>query len=318
MNFVFLVDQYERWNVDKDTSFILMMGAHRREHNIYLLHEGGISSKNGKLTFSVIQVHPQKNNVTPFINQRNKVLTDQDIDIIFIRTDPPFDNHYLMQTWLLDLLPKHIPIINKPNGIRQCNEKVWATQFTDLIPPTLVSTQKSEILKFIQEYKLVVAKPTDGFGGKNILRLSSSNYKEENLSELTKNWTQEIIVQEYIKEAENGDKRILLLNGEPIGAVLRLHGPDDFRNNFMTGGTPHATGMTQQDLHICSILKPHLIEKGLYLVGIDVIGSYLTEVNVTSPTGMQEINNLNHTQLEEKVITFAEKLIDQFKTPSKI
>lgn len=318
MNFVFLVDRYEKWNVEKDTSFIFMVGAQRRGHKVFMVHEGGTTRKNGKILMSVTQVEPQINPDAPFINQRNQILTEEQIDIVFIRTDPPFDEAYLMQTWLLDLLPKHIPVINEPDGIRQCNEKIWATQFTKLMPPTLISSQRLEILKFIDEYKYVVAKPSNGFGGKDIIRLSNTNYVEESLSKMTHKWTKEIIVQEYIKESERGDKRILLLNGDPIGAVLRLHGAHDFRNNFMAGGSAHPTEITLRDLDICSQLKPHLQEKGLYFVGIDIIGQYLTEINVTSPTCVQEINKLNHVHLEDQVISFAEKLIDQQKAASKI
>ncbi|MGE0266925.1 MAG: glutathione synthase [Candidatus Omnitrophota bacterium] len=318
MNFVFLVDQYDHWNVEKDTSFIFMIEAHRRGHKVFLLHEGGTTRKNSKIMMCVTRVEPQVNPEKPFINSHSQILSEEQIDIVFIRTDPPFDEAYLMQTWLLDLLPKHIPIINEPDGIRQCNEKIWATQFAGLLPPTLVSSQQTEILQFIDEYKSVVAKPTNGFGGKDIIRLSNTTYIEENLSKMTQKWTREIIVQEYIKEAEQGDKRILLLNGDPIGAVLRVHGATDFRNNFMAGGSAHPAEITLHDLDICSTLKPHLQEKGLYFVGIDIIGQYLTEINVTSPTCVQEINKLNHGRLEEQVIDFAEKLIDQFKAASTI
>lgn len=318
MNFVFLVDTYERWDINKDTSFCFMLGAVRRGHNVYILNEGGITRKNGRILMCVNQVQPQMNPAEPFGPVQRQILSEDRIDAVFIRTDPPFDETYLMQTWLLDLLPKHIPVINEPAGLRDCNEKIWATQFPELMPPTLVSVQQNEILDFIHENELVVAKPVNGFGGKDIVRLSSTNYVEENLTKLTRKWTQEIIVQKYIPEAEHGDKRILLLNGEPLGAVLRVHGPDDFRNNFMAGGSAHPTEITLHELDICQTLKPHLQEKGLYFVGIDVIGPYLTEVNVTSPTCLQEINKLNGVHLEDQVLDFAEKLIDQFRSPSTI
>ncbi len=318
MNFVFLVDKYDTWNVHKDTSFIFMIGAQRRGHTVHLLHEGGTTRKNGQVLMSATRVTAQMNPDKPFTDEQSVILTENDIDIVFIRTDPPFDEAYLMQTWLLDLLPKHIPVINEPAGIRQCNEKIWATQFTDLLPPTLVSSQREEIVKFIDEYKMVVAKPANGFGGQGIIKLSNTNYVIESLSKLTNKWRTEIIVQQYIKEAEIGDKRILLLNGEPIGAVLRVHGQDDFRNNFMAGGSAQPTEITERDLDVCARLKPYLQEMGLYFVGIDMLGDYLTEINVTSPTCVQEINSLQNVQLEDQVIDFAEKLIDRQRVPGKI
>lgn len=318
MNFVFLVDKYEKWDINKDTSFCFMLGAARRGHTVHILNEGGVTRKNGRILMCVNRVTPQPDPKYPFGEVTGMILTEEQIDAVFIRTDPPFDETYLMQTWMLDLLPKHIPVINEPSGLRDCNEKIWATLFPELMPPTLVSQQQSEIIRFIDENELVVAKPVNGFGGQDIIRLSNTNYVEENLVKLTRRWTREIIVQKYIPEAEHGDKRILLLNGEPIGAVLRVHGPHDFRNNFMSGGTAHPAEITLHDLDICQTLKPHLQEKGLYFVGIDVIGPYLTEVNVTSPTCVQEINALNNVRLEDQVIDFTEKLIDQFRSPSTI
>lgn len=318
MNFVFLVDKYERWNINKDTSFCFMLGASRRGHTVYVLNEGGMTRKNGRILMCVNRVNPQMNPASPFGDIQKVILTEDQIDAVFIRTDPPFDETYLMQTWMLDLLPKHVPVLNEPSGLRDCNEKIWATQFSELIPPTLVSQQQSEILQFIDENKLVVAKPVNGFGGQGIVRLSNTNYVEESLIKLTRRWSQEIIVQKYIPEAEVGDKRILLLNGEPLGAVLRVHSATDFRNNFMSGGTAQPTEITLHELDMCEKLKPHLQEKGLYFVGIDVIGPYLTEINVTSPTCVQEINKLNNVQLEDQVMEFTEKLIDQLRTPSTI
>lgn len=318
MNFVFLVDRYEKWNIHKDTSFIFMIGAQRRGHTVHLLYEGGTTRKNGKILMCTTQVVAQLNEDQPFAQEQKAILTEDKIAAVFIRTDPPFDESYLMQTWLLDLLPKHIPVINEPAGIRQCNEKIWATQFTDFMPPTLVTSQREEIIKFLDEYKLAVAKPANGFGGKDIIKLYNTNYVEESLSKLTNKWTREIIVQEYVPEAEQGDKRILLLNGEPLGAVLRVHGSNDFRNNFMAGGSAHPAEITEHELDICEQLKPYLQELGLYFVGIDMLGQFLTEINVTSPTCVQEINELNGVKLEDQVIAFAEKLIDRQKHLSRI
>jgi len=209
----------------------------------------------------------------------------------------------------LDLLPPRIKIINTPSGIRTVNEKLWATQFASIIPPTLVGRNKQDMLNFIKKENEVVAKPTDGYGGQSIFYLKQGAVNiNVTLETLTKNGARDIILQKFIPESRQGDKRILLLNGEPLGAVLRVHGQDDYRNNFFSGGKPEKTEITAREHEIISILKPELQKLGLYFVGIDIMGDYLIEVNVTSPTCLQEINNLSNLQLEDKVINFAEEL----------
>ena len=165
-------------------------------------------------------------------------------------------------------------------------------------------------MRFIQTKKDVIVKPINGFGGQSVFHLQPNGPNRNVILEtLTNRWQREIIVQAYVPEAKNGDKRILLLNGEPLGAVLRLHGQDDHRNNFFAGGKPQPCEITSRDREIIHTLKPHLQALKLYFVGIDVIGDYLIEVNVTSPTCLQEINTLYNKSLEFQVIEFAERLI---------
>lgn len=312
MKFVFLMDPLETVVMEKDTSFILMLGAHNKGHEIYFMPEGGITLKNGAVIFHTTKVIPQAISHQPFVIDRPVILTDDQVDVVFIRTDPPFDAEYLMATWLLDRLAARVKVFNHPGGIRTVNEKVWATQFTSIIPPTVVSCNKHDLLTFIQEEPDTIAKPTDGFGGQAVFHIHSGQGNTNVILEtLTQIWTKEIIVQRYVPDSKDGDKRILLLNGEPLGAVLRMHGDDDHRNNFFAGGKPLAAEITARDHEIVNILKPKLQELGLYFVGIDVIGKYLIEVNVTSPTGLQEMNRLYNVALEKKVIEFVEKLTKQ-------
>ena len=317
MNFFFLVDRYEQWHIDKDTSFAMMFGAQEAGHNVYRFYTGDTSIEDGRVIIQAERVSLQKDPNKPFIVEETSFLNEKDIDIVFIRTDPPFDETYLMQTWLLDRLPKSIPVINKPSGIRSCNEKIWATQFPELLPPTLVSSKKEVLEVFINKYQECIIKPTDGFGGRGIQKVHKDT-AESVLSEMTFQFNKEVIVQKYIPEAEIGDKRILLLDGEPLGAVLRVHGAEDFRNNFMAGGKPEKTEITENDRKIIAKLKPFLQEQGLYFVGIDILGEYLTEVNVTSPTCLQEINELEGLTLEADVIRFAENLIEKLTKQSRI
>ena len=310
MNFLFLMDPLSTVIPDKDTSLILMLGAHRRGHSVYFVGDGGITLHNGALHFQTQQIIPQENSNNPFPQRTPKKLSDKDIDGVFIRSDPPFDAQYLLNTWLLDRLPKHIPVVNRPSGLRTVNEKIWAAQFTALVPRTVVGCNREDLLDFLTQEKEIIVKPTDGFGGVSVFHI---NFQDTNakviLETLTHQWTKDIIVQQYIPASKDGDKRILLLNGEPLGAILRLHAQGDHRNNMFAGGKPLACEITARDKEIIETLAPELQKLGLYFVGIDIIGEYLIEVNVTSPTGIQEMNRIYKKQLEEKVIEFAEELV---------
>jgi len=319
MNFVFLMDPLETVVMQKDTTFILMVGAHRKGHKVYFLPKGGIVRRNDQFIFHTIEVEPQKDAKIPFMLKGPVLLNDSEVDCVFIRPDPPFDEEYLYHTWILEQLPKRIAVINNPAGIRSANEKLWAMQFTNLIPPTFVGRIREGLLSFINEQKSVIAKPMNGFGGRGVFRIDDGDTNTNVILEsLTDHGKVDIIVQKYIKDSTKGDKRILLLNGDPIGAVLRVHAEHDHRNNFLSGGKPVATEITKRDQDVINILKPKLQALGLYFVGIDMLGDYLIEVNVTSPTCLQEVNALYNLQQEDQVINFAEKLIDQSKSNTKI
>jgi len=310
MKFLFLMDPLETVKFEKDTTFILMLGAHARGHEIYYVPKEGISLIEGKVYFNVIEVVPQAIPHLPFKEGLSVRLSQDDVDALFIRPDPPFDERYLMNTWLLDHLPEHIAVINSPSGIRTVNEKVWVSRFKSITPPTVISANKGDLLEFINKYKNVIAKPANGFGGMSVFHIKKESTNTNVILEtLTERYNKAIVLQKYIPESKNGDKRILLLNGNILGAVLRMHESGEHRNNFYAGGKPMPTEITARDKKIVSILKPHLQKLGLYFVGIDILGDHLIEVNVTSPTCLQEMNRLYNVKLEEKVIAFAEKLV---------
>lgn len=319
MKFLFLMDPLETVVMIKDTSFIFMLGAYRRDHDVYYLPKDGITKVDGKLRFAVQKVAPQQVESSPFIVEDQLTLTEDDIDAVFIRTDPPFDYDYLMKTWLLDSIKSRVFVINNPTGIRTVNEKIWATQFTDLIPPTCVTRSQKEYLAFLDEHTHIVGKPTDGFGGQSVFQVKTGDPNTNVIFEtLTNHGKRDVILQKFVPEAKDGDKRILLLNGEILGAVLRVHGGDDPRNNFYAGGKPVATEITDRDRQIVEVLRPKLLALGLYFVGIDVISDYLIEVNVTSPTCVQEANRLLDKNLEDNVIAFVEKQVEMLKIGNKI
>ncbi len=311
MNFVFVMDPLSTVVMEKDTSFILMLGAYRRGHAVYFVGDGGILLKDGGLQFHAVPVVPQLDPQKPFIEKKKELLTPQTIDCVFIRSDPPFDYQYLVNTWLLDRLPRHIPVINSPSGIRTVNEKIWATRFPEITPRTLIGQRREDLFSFLAEEKDIVVKPTDGFGGSSVFRVRVEDKNAKVILETaTHRFSRDVILQRYVPESEKGDKRILLLDGEVLGAVLRVHAPDDHRNNFFAGGKPFPAEINAEDREIVSTLKPELQRLGLVFVGIDVIGGRLIEVNVTSPTGLQEMNRLYQKTLEDQVIDFAEKLVE--------
>jgi len=293
MKFLFLMNPLETVIFEKDTTLMMMLGAHARGHEVYFLPEDGISLVEGKVYFHVTKVIPQKNIHSPFKKEYTTRLAQDDIHAVFIRPDPPVDEQYLTNTWALDLLPKHIAVINNPSGIRAVNEKVWVSQFTDITPPTIICANKGDLLDFIAKHKNIIAKPTNAFGGTSVFHIEKGSTNTNVILEtLTGRYNQAIVVQKYIPESKNGDKRILLLDGKILGAMLRMHEEGEHRNNLFAGGKPMPATINANDKKIVSILKPHLQKLGLYFVGIDILGDYLIEVNVTSPTCLQEMNRL--------------------------
>lgn len=310
MKFLFLMDPLEMIIFEKDTTFMMMLGAHTRGHEIYFLPKDGISLCEGKIFFHVLKVTPQAIAHMPFKEDYSARLSQDEIQAVFIRPDPPVDEQYLTNSWFLDLLPKHVAVINNPSGIRTVNEKIWVSQFKDIIPPTIISANKGDLLDFVQRHKNVIAKPTNAFGGQSVFHIEKGNTNTKVILEtLTERYNKAIVVQKYVPESKNGDKRILLLDGNILGALVRMHEKGEHRNNFYAGGKPMPAKINARDKKIVSILKPHLQKLGLHFVGIDILGDYLIEVNVTSPTCLQEMNRLYDVKLEEKIIDFVEKLV---------
>ena len=313
MNIVFLMDQMFTIKKEKDTSFAFMEGAAKRGHAVFYLNRDGLSLHHGELHARVLRVQPDRAASPPFQIFEGTVLSGSQIDAVFIRTDPPFNQEYLLHTWLLEHLPKTTPVINRPSGIRTVNEKIWAMQFTDLQPTGLLTQHYDDAAQFLAEHGRAIMKPTDGFGGMGVFDVRQDDSNARVIFEtLSNHGSNHVIIQQHVPEAATGDKRILLLGGEPLGAVLRVHGQEDHRNNFFAGGRPQPTEITERDLQIIGVLRPYLRELGLYFVGIDVIGNFLIEVNVTSPTCLQEMNAIYGRTLEDEVIRYIEDLAESY------
>lgn len=310
MKTVFIWHPSEVFDIKKNTTFALLSAAHRRGHETFFVASGGITLTNGQVVFHARPVEPRADPKSPLLFGPMALLPGTSIDGVLIRTDPPFDEEYLLTTWLLDRLPERVAVINNPTGIRTVNEKIWAMQFADLIPPTLITRHHNDLIEFIRREGDVIVKPSDGFGGASVFRIKKGDHNTNVILEtITRRYERDIIMQRYIPEAENGDKRILLLNGEPLGALLRVHGENDHRNNFFAGGKAMPADITPRDREVIATLKPHLQNLGLHFVGIDMLGDYLTEINVTAPTCLLEMNDLYGKRLEEDVLIFLENRI---------
>jgi glutathione synthase len=229
-----------------------------------------------------------------------------------MRKDPPFDLNFFYATHLLSLVDQQrCFVMNNPMGLREANEKLYALRFPEQIPQTLVTSSMEQLKAFMEELGgEMIIKPLDASGGSGVFYLNQRDRNTNAILEMaTENGRKLIMAQRYLPEIRQGDKRIIVLNGEPLGAVLRVPLETETRGNIHVGGQCMKTEITTRDREICEALAPLLIADGLYFVGLDVIGSFLTEVNVTSPTGIQEINALDHVCLESKVIDFIERRV---------
>jgi glutathione synthase len=222
-----------------------------------------------------------------------------EMDAVFMRTDPPVDVAYLYTTYILDCLdPAKTLVVNSPSGLRAANEKMFALQFAEWMTATIVSRDKAVIRQFVETHGAAVLKPLGGKGGEGILFLTPDDRNFNSLIEVSTGKNLEpLMIQKFLPAAKDGDKRIILLNGQPLGAVNRIPTGREFRGNMAVGGRSERVDITDREYQMCTEIAPKLQAAGLYFVGIDVIGGYLTEVNVTSPTGIREIDRLNNVSL---------------------
>jgi glutathione synthase len=316
----FIIDPIHQLDPCHDTSVALMEAAQALGHEIWVTQANLLSVANGN-AWAILQqaelvpiqlVEGRWVAANPWYKLRERSLTPlETMDAVFMRTDPPVNDSYLYATYILDYIDHNKTlVINSPSGIRGANEKMYALQFTDAIPETIVSADKQFIRQFVEAKGVTILKPLGNKAGEGILVLQSGDRNFNSIIELsTLQGRVPVMVQTYLTEAKEGDKRIILLDGEPIGALNRLSSGNDFRNNMATGGTVAQTKITSRESEICSQLAEKLRKDGLIFVGIDVIGGYLTEVNVTSPTGIREIDRLDGTRLGHQVIQWLEENI---------
>jgi len=306
----FLMDPIEQILPDKDTTFVFMLEAGKRDHEALYFTPDTLFAVNSE-PYGVLSPIKVKRATPHYKLGHPAKMRLKDLDALFMRVDPPFTLDYLAQTYLLDLIEEDVFVTNRPAALRDASEKLFTLHFPDLIPPTLVTHKMELIRTFIAEVGgKIVLKPLFGCGGSGVFVLRAGDRNVNVIMETaTEGGRNRVIAQKYIHEARAGDKRIILLNGEAIGATLRVPREEENRANIHVGGDCVRCALTERDRFIISRVGPALKKRGLHFVGLDVLGDWLTEINVTSPTGVQEINRLENTCLEAQVMDFVEKQV---------
>lgn len=304
MHLVFIMDEPETIILDEDTSFALMWEAQQQGDRIDHCLPRDLYLRDDRLYARVRRAELVQDPARPMRRGAPEDVSLHDVDAVLIRKDPPFDPMYLWMTQLLEWVRADTVVANDPRGLREANEKLYACHFREVMPATLVSSDKATIKEFMHEVGgKAVIKPLHGAGGEGIFVLSEGDLNTNALIETTTyEGTRLVIVQEFIPAVETGDKRILLLDGEPLGAILRVPQSGELRSNIHVGGSVVASELDETDRRIVGAVAPRVREDGLWFVGLDVIGGKLTEVNVTSPTGIQQMSRLMDANLSGNVV----------------
>lgn len=307
MRFLFVMDPAETMLPDKDTTFAFLRAARALGHTSFhcLPRHISLRGADGFATAQPISVSDAAPHVELGAPERLELAQ---LDAVFIRKDPPFDAAYLYLTQQLDRVKDRVLVLNDPRGVRDANEKLFAFHFQEHTPRSLVSASPREILEFVDEVGgSAVLKPLDGAGGSGVVTLTRGDRNARSLVDV---WTHEgkrlAIVQEYQPAVRIGDKRVLLLDGRPLGAILRVPREDDVRANIHAGGVVKPTELSSREAEVVAAVAPKLVEHGLFFVGLDLIGEKLIEVNVTSPTGIQELSRFVGRPVEQDVIRCVE------------
>lgn len=314
MRFLYVMDPLETMLPDKDTTFAFMRAAQRAGHQNFHCLLRHLSLEDGKVFATAREAFVSDQPPYTRYGLEHELALD-DVQAVLVRKDPPFDAAYLQATWLLDQARDQTFIMNDPRGIRDANEKLYSLWFSEWTPRTIVTTSASRIRAFTQAMggKSVI-KPLDGAGGRGVLLLTSDDINSGSIIDLlTVEGSRPVMVQEYLPAVRQGDKRVILLDGEPLGAILRVPRHDDLRANIHVGGQVVACELTEREQQLVTSVGPKLKAAGLYFVGLDVIGERLTEVNVTSPTGIQELGRLTGTTPEQRVIEWLEHKVNAFR-----
>ncbi len=292
------MDHVSKLDISGDTTLGLCLEAQNRGYKIFQYLPDNMAFIDGRLQAICEEMELQDQVGNHFKLGKPYIEDLNNFDIILMRQEPPFDMSYITYTHLLEHLSDKVRIINNPKSVRNSPEKLLVTHFHDLMPPTIISRNIQEITSFAEAHNTIVLKPLFGKGGEGIIRLDFKESKfNENLSSYLAKGIEPIMAQSFLPIVKNGDKRIILLKGVPVGCLNRIPPEGDFRSNLGVGGKPVLTDLSESDKEICIRLKKVLLDLDLYFVGIDVIGEYLTEINVTCPTGIRQIKELGGSDI---------------------
>jgi len=296
------MDPIDSIDIRADSSFVLALEAQARGYVLYHYQPQDLAFMGGLVSARARALTVQNELGNHFTLGEPELIDLGEIDVVLMRQDPPFDMSYITATHLLEHVHPETLVVNDPASVRNAPEKLFATLFPDLMPPTLITSDAQSVKAFRETHKDIIIKPLYGNGGAGVFHISPG---DDNLNALLEMFTERsrepVMVQAYLPDVRQGDKRIILVDGEPAGAINRVPPEDDVRANMHAGGTPLQSTLTSREVEICQTIGPELKRRGLIFTGIDVIGDYLTEINVTSPTGIQEINRFDGVQLEARV-----------------
>ncbi len=284
------MDPIESIDVPGDSTLALLLAAQDRDHEIFYYTPQNLALRDGRLLARGASLTVRDEPGNHFELSNHRIVDLSDLDVVLLRQDPPFDMGYITTTHLLERVHPKTLVVNDPAHVRNAPEKIFVLDFGDLMPPTLVTRSLEDVKAFREEFKDIIVKPLYGNGGAAVFRLQPGDNNLASLVELfQQGWREPFMVQEYRPEVRAGDKRIILVDGEVGGIINRVPAPDEARSNMHVGGRAEPVELTDRDAEICARLGPELKRRGLIFTGIDVIGPYLTEINVTSPTGIREV-----------------------------
>jgi glutathione synthase len=293
LNVAVQMDPIERINIRGDSTFALLLEGQRRGHKLSYYTPDRLALRDGKVSASVRSLEVRDSVGDHFTLGEPRHIDLSSLDVVLLRQDPPFDLAYISTTHMLERIHPRTLVVNDPAHVRNAPEKIFVTEFPDLMPPTVITRDLEAIKAFRAEQGDIVMKPLYGKGGEAVFRLEREDLNFGSLYDLFSSMFREPwVVQKFLPAVKHGDKRIILVDGEFAGAVNRVPAPDDLRSNMVRGGVPKATDLSAREREICARLGPPLRERGLLFVGIDVIDGFLTEINVTSPTGIRAVKNL--------------------------
>jgi len=311
------MDPMETVNIDGDSTFVLALEAQARGYALYHYLPRELSMRDGRVTARARPLAVRRERGNHFSFGSEETIELQKMDVVLLRQDPPFDMAYITTTHLLEMVADKALVVNDPVSVRNAPEKLFVTHFPHLMPPTLVSADPLAIREFRLEHKDIILKPLYGNGGAGVFHVKPD---DENLNALLEMFTQAsrepIVIQRYMPAVREGDKRVILIDGEVAGAVNRVPAAGEARSNMHVGGRPVKSPLSKRDREICEAIGPELKRRGLVFVGIDVIGDVMTEINVTSPTGIQEINRFDGVKLEAGIWDAIERRLQARRTKS--